>query len=114
MREELPLPAVPPFTAFVGNLTFETEEDQLRDFFADLDPTSVRLVKDADGKAKGFGYVEFRAQQGLKDALARSGVNLAGRSVRVNVAEPCELGRERKARRRSLSRARANACREQC
>lgn len=90
MRDDVPIPDVPPFTAFIGNLTFETEEDELRDFFQDLSPTSVRLVKDPQGKPKGFGYVEFAAQAGLKSALERSGANLAGRSIRVNVAEARE------------------------
>lgn len=87
-REELPLPDVPPFTAFVGNLTFETEDEELREFFADLNPVSVRLVKDPQtGKSKGFGYCEFPSRDNLKAALDRTGVSLAGRSVRVNVAE---------------------------
>lgn len=89
-REELPLPTVPPFTAFIGNLTFETEDAELRDFFADIAPTSVRLVKDPTGKSKGFGYVEFGSQADLKAALDRTGANLGGRSIRVNVAEACE------------------------
>lgn len=91
-REELPLPTVPPFTAFIGNLTFETEDAELRDFFSDIAPTSVRLVKDpGTGKSKGFGYVEFGSQADLKAALDRSGANLAGRGIRVNVAEAREL-----------------------
>lgn len=89
-RDDVPLPTVPPFTAFVGNLTFETDEDQVRDFFADLEPTSVRVVKDSEGKAKGFGYVEFKTQQGLKDALDLTGTNLGGRTIRVNVADARE------------------------
>lgn len=89
-REELPLPTVPPFTAFVGNLTFETDEDALRSFFTDLQPTSVRLVKD-QGKPKGFGYVEFPSQDKLKDALNRNNTLFQGRTVRVSVAEARKL-----------------------
>jgi translation initiation factor 4B len=89
-REELPLPTVPPFTAFVGNLTFETDEEELRSFFGDLEPTSVRLVKDATGKPKGFGYVEFPSQDKLKGALDRSMSQLGGRTVRVSVADARE------------------------
>ena len=89
-REELPLPVVPPFTAFIGNLTFETEEPELREFFTDLAPTSVRLVKDPTGKPKGFGYVEFPSQDKLKEALARNMTMMAGRTIRVSVAEARE------------------------
>lgn len=90
VRDELPLPDVPPFTAFVGNLTFETDEEELRAFFAAQDPKSVRLVKDSEGKLKGFGYVEFNTRDGLATALSMSGTQLGGRTVRVNVAEARE------------------------
>ncbi|OCF31221.1 translation initiation factor 4B [Kwoniella heveanensis CBS 569] len=88
-REQLPLPDVPPFTAYVGNLTFELDsEDAVRDFFGDLDFLSVRILKDNTGKPKGFGYVEFPSKDKLKAALDRSGQSLQGRVIRVNVAEP--------------------------
>ncbi|WVQ80939.1 hypothetical protein IAT38_003046 [Cryptococcus sp. DSM 104549] len=88
-REELPLPTVPPFTAFIGNLSFDADvEEQVREFFGDLKPVSVRMVKDPPtGKPKGFGYVEFPTQDGLKEALSRSMSQLQGRTIRVNVAE---------------------------
>ncbi|OXG24435.1 translation initiation factor 4B [Cryptococcus neoformans Tu259-1] len=87
-REELPLPTVPPFTAFIGNLSFEPDvENEVRAFFNDLDPVSVRIVKDPQGKPKGFGYAEFKTQDGLKQALDRSMSQLQGRTIRVNVAE---------------------------
>lgn len=41
-----------------------------------------------DRKPKGFGYVEFGTLEGLKTALALSGSNLAGRNVRISVADP--------------------------
>lgn len=41
-----------------------------------------------DDKPKGFGYVEFKSAEGLMKALDLSGTQLAGRDVRVNVAEP--------------------------
>ena len=34
---------------------------------------SVRLVKDRDGRLKGFGYAEFESLQGLMDALSLKG-----------------------------------------
>lgn len=41
-----------------------------------------------DRKPKGFGYVEFGTLEGLKSALNLTGTNLAGRQVRVSVADP--------------------------
>ncbi|KAI0671962.1 hypothetical protein C8Q78DRAFT_1031600 [Trametes maxima] len=86
-REDLPLPTEPPFTAFVGNLTFDITESELEEFFGG-NTKSVKIIKDRDDKPKGFGYVEFNDLDGLKEALARTGSSLAGRAVRVSVAEP--------------------------
>jgi len=41
-----------------------------------------------DRKPKGFGYVEFGSLEGLKTALALTGTSLAGRQVRISVADP--------------------------
>ena len=38
-----------------------------------LKAVSVRLVKDKDGRLKGFGYAEFDAIAGLMDALSLKG-----------------------------------------
>ncbi|KAH9057899.1 hypothetical protein EDB87DRAFT_1628776 [Lactarius vividus] len=66
-REDLPLPTQPPYTAFTK---------------------SVKVIKDRDERPKGFGYVEFEDLDDLKAALAKTGASLAGRTVRVSVAEP--------------------------
>jgi len=87
-REDLPLPTEPPYTAFIGNLAFDLTESELEDFFGGVQTKSVKIIKDRDEKPKGFGYIEFADLEGLKDALAKSGSNLAGRSIRVSVAEP--------------------------
>ncbi|EIW57790.1 uncharacterized protein TRAVEDRAFT_38170 [Trametes versicolor FP-101664 SS1] len=86
-REDLPLPTAPPYTAFVGNLTFDITETELEEFFGG-GTKSVKIIKDRDEKPKGFGYVEFADLDALKDALAKTGSPLAGRGVRVSVAEP--------------------------
>ena len=44
LREEPPLPTQPPFTAFVVNLSFESDEAAVRAFFEPMNPISVRLV----------------------------------------------------------------------
>ncbi|KAB2576442.1 putative RNA-binding protein sce3 [Lasiodiplodia theobromae] len=88
-REELPLPTKPPYTAHLGNLSFDATEGDIHDFFMDCDVTSVRIVEDKlDRKPKGFGYVEFGTLDGLKKALALSGTQFQGRNIRVSVAEP--------------------------
>ncbi|KAK2737938.1 hypothetical protein FQN55_000842 [Onygenales sp. PD_40] len=89
VREELPLPTQPPYTAHIGNLSFEATQDDISELFAECQVTSVRVVEDKmTGAPKGFGYVEFGTLDGLKKALTFQGASLQGRNIRVSVAEP--------------------------
>lgn len=89
VREELPLPSAPPYTAHLANLSFDASDEDVQDFFRDCELKEVRIVRDKmDDKPKGFGYVTFETLEGLKTALNLSNGSLAGRSVRVSVAEP--------------------------
>ncbi|KAL6709202.1 Eukaryotic translation initiation factor 4B [Coniothyrium glycines] len=89
VREELPMPSKPPYTAHLGNLSFDATEGDVTDFFAGCEVTNVRIVEDKlDRKPKGFGYVEFGSVDGLKKALDLSGTSFQGRNIRVSVAEP--------------------------
>ncbi|KAJ5585053.1 uncharacterized protein N7459_004853 [Penicillium hispanicum] len=89
VREPLALPTEPPFTAHVGNLSFDATADDISDLFAGCSVTNVRIVEDKLTKApKGFGYVEFETVDGLQKALDLSGTTLQGRTIRTSVAEP--------------------------
>jgi len=44
-----------------------------------------------EDRPKGFGYVEYGSLEGLVKALELGGSQLAGRNVRVSVAEPRKL-----------------------
>ncbi|KAI9720933.1 MAG: hypothetical protein M1828_005503 [Chrysothrix sp. TS-e1954] len=88
-REQLPLPNRPPYTAHLGNLSFDVTSGDIEDFFSGCSVTSVRIVEDKlDHKPKGFGYVEFGSLDGLKQALSQSESSFQGRNIRVSVAEP--------------------------
>ncbi|KAF2225891.1 hypothetical protein BDZ85DRAFT_72779 [Elsinoe ampelina] len=88
-REQLPLPTRPPYTAHLGNLSFEVTDTDVQSFLDGCDVTSVRIVEDKlDRKPKGFGYVEFGTLEGLKKALTLSETQFQGRNVRISVAEP--------------------------
>ncbi|KAB8239253.1 translation initiation factor 4B [Aspergillus alliaceus] len=89
VREPLPLPTQPPYTAHVGNLSFDATSDDISELFAECAVTNVRVVEDKLTKApKGFGYIEFETVDGLKKALDLSGATLQGRAIRVSIAEP--------------------------
>ncbi|THX58544.1 RNA-binding domain-containing protein [Aureobasidium pullulans] len=89
VREQLPMPDKPPYTAHLGNLSFEVTEADVRDFLDGCEVTSVRIVEDKmDRRPKGFGYVEFGTVDGLKKALTLSETQFQGRNIRISVADP--------------------------
>lgn len=89
VREQLPLPNKPPFTVHLGNMSFDSTEGDVHDFFSGCEVTSVRIVEDKiDRKPKGFGYAEFATLDGLKKGLDLSGTQFQGRNIRISVAEP--------------------------
>lgn len=58
------------FIVFVGNLPFNATAAQVRDHFAKLAPSSVRLSTDkATGKSKGFAFLEFDGYDKMKTCL---------------------------------------------
>ena len=78
---------------YVGNLPFETTEDQLKTFFGEVGPVDrVTIVMDKfTNRSRGFGFVEINDEAAAKKAIETlNGRSLGGRSVKVNVAKPQE------------------------
>jgi translation initiation factor 4B len=66
-RPELPLPTQPPYTAHIGNLSFDATSEDISKLFIECQVTNVRIVEDKSTRTpKGFGYVEFANVDGLK------------------------------------------------
>ncbi|KAL4071878.1 hypothetical protein J3A83DRAFT_2926519 [Scleroderma citrinum] len=86
-QEDLPPSVQPPYTVFVGNLAFDLTEVELETFFHPHEINSIKVVRDRDGKPKGFGYVEFADLDALNNALTRTGEILSGRTIRVSIAK---------------------------
>lgn len=78
---------------YVGNLSYDTTETQIRDLFAGVgEVASVTLITDREtGRAKGFGFVEMNSDQDAQDAIKRfNGYQLDNRALTVNEARPRE------------------------
>lgn len=83
------LPTRPPYTAHLGNLSYDATQEDVTDLFADCEVVSVRIVEDrAEGRPKGFGYAEFATVDGLKKALELDGESFHSRNIRIRIADP--------------------------
>jgi len=73
---------------FVGNLSFNTTEESLRDTFSPHAAQSVKLMTDREtGRSRGFAFVDFADQAAAKAAIAAlHGSVLDGRTIRVDEA----------------------------
>jgi cold-inducible RNA-binding protein len=76
---------------FVGNLSFNTNEDELRQAFeayGQVDRVSIMTDRDT-GRSRGFGFVEMTsAEDGEKAIAALNGAQIGGRTINVNEARP--------------------------
>ncbi|MCA9287278.1 MAG: RNA-binding protein, partial [Phycisphaerales bacterium] len=78
---------------YVGNLSFQTTEDRLRELFEEHGQVaSATLVMDREtGRPRGFGFVEMNDAGEAQNAInALNGQNIDGRDLTVNEARPRE------------------------
>ena len=76
---------------FVGNLDFNTSEDELRQLFeayGQVDRVAIMTDRDT-GRSRGFGFVEMASSEdGEKAIAALNGSQVGGRTLNVNEARP--------------------------
>lgn len=85
---------------YVGNLSFATTSEQLRDLFAAHgEVKSVKLINDRyTGKPRGFAFIEME-DEGAESAIgATDGLEFEGRNLKVNLAKPRGVWRLRRPR----------------
>jgi RNA recognition motif-containing protein len=78
---------------YVGNLSYDTTEDGLREKFAQAGTVvSVDVIKDRDtGRAKGFAFITMGNQAEAENAIKMfNGNMLDNRELKVNIARPRE------------------------
>lgn len=78
---------------YVGNLPYNTTEDEIRNLFAQAGTVaSVAVIKDREtGQSKGFAFVEMSSQAEAEKAIQTfNGYMLGSRPLKVNIARPRE------------------------
>ena len=77
---------------YVGNLSFQTTEDGLREAFGidGREVTDVKIMLERDtGRSRGFAFVEMATDEDAASAVdAMNGAEVDGRPLRVNEAQP--------------------------
>jgi RNA recognition motif-containing protein len=88
---------------YVGNLSYQTTETELRELFAQAgEVNSVAIITDRDtGRTRGFGFVEFANDAEADEAIKRfNDKDFGGRNLRVNVARDRNENRDSNRRQR--------------
>ena len=75
---------------YVGNLSFNTTEQELEQLFQPYGATNIALPIDHDGRPKGFGFVDVEDSQMQAAISALDGKEVGGRTLTVNEARPRE------------------------
>src|ERR1700749_4032468 len=78
---------------FVGNLSFQTGENDLQDYFAQAGAvSSCNLMMDKmTGRSRGFAFIEFSTPEEAQKAIEMfHDKDFKGRKITVNVARPRE------------------------
>lgn len=76
---------------YVGNLSRQTTEDDLRQAFEAFGQVeSINIIKDRfSGESRGFGFVEMPSKSEAQSAIEQmNGQDLMGRTLNVNEARP--------------------------
>jgi RNA recognition motif-containing protein len=75
-------------TLYVGNLTYDTTEEELQELFSQYGPVDqVRLIS-----SKGFAFVDVPAENAGDAIGALNGQEFKGRTLRVDEARPRREG----------------------
>ncbi|MDB5251060.1 MAG: RNA-binding protein [Flaviaesturariibacter sp.] len=78
---------------YVSNLSFNVQDEDLKEFFAEYgDVSSAKVITDKlTGKSRGFGFVEMPDDEAARKAIAElDNGTVEGRNIRVQEAKPKE------------------------
>ncbi|XP_055852134.1 eukaryotic translation initiation factor 4B [Episyrphus balteatus] len=86
------IPHKPPFLAYISNLPFDANEDDIHDFFYPTELVSLRLPREdgETGRVRGFGYAEFETRDDLIHVISLPDPQVKNRRVRIEVSNENE------------------------
>eukprot|EP00262_Sarcandra_glabra_P006148 TRINITY_DN18270_c0_g1_i1.p1 TRINITY_DN18270_c0_g1~~TRINITY_DN18270_c0_g1_i1.p1 ORF type:complete len:243 (+),score=50.55 TRINITY_DN18270_c0_g1_i1:102-830(+) len=74
-------------SAYIGNLSWDVTEGDIRDFFEGSNVTSIRFsVNKKTGVFQGFGHIDFTDDESLEEAVKMNQVELLGRPMKIAYA----------------------------
>src|SRR5689334_8704352 len=80
----------PEFKTFVGGISWHLDDAQLRETFADYNPTAAQVMLDrSTGRSRGFGFVWYSSREDMEAAIAAlHGTEIDARKISVARAVP--------------------------
>lgn len=91
---------------YVSNLSFNVQDEDLREYFAEYgEVSSAKVITDKfTNRSRGFGFVEMSDDEAARKAIQElDGATVDGRAIKVNEARPRE---DRPAQKKSFSNSR--------
>ncbi len=73
---------------FIGNLSWGTSNDDLKQAFSEYNITDARVLTDREtGRSRGFGFLTFPTEEEATKAIeAKNNTEIAGRQIRLDRA----------------------------
>lgn len=72
------------FSAYIGNLSWDVTEDDIRECFEMSKIASIRFAYDKNtGAFRGFGHIDFEDDESLEEAMKKNQVELQGRPIKI-------------------------------
>ena len=93
---------------YVSNLSFNVQDEDLREFFAPYgEVTSAKVIMDRlTNQSRGFGFIEMPDEEASRKAIAElDGATVENRTIKVNEARPKEERPARESNDRSFNNA---------
>ncbi|XP_033150930.1 eukaryotic translation initiation factor 4B [Drosophila busckii] len=96
------IPHRPPFIAYINNLPFDANEDDIYEFFGSINLASLRLPREdgETGRSRGFGYVELESRDDLIHVLSLPDPSIKGRRIRIELSNENDQQNRQKGNRR--------------